>query len=249
MMRKGRLKKFLALSNSVLLATVLLFSVGTSIEAKASESDLVGEAKVESNENVPSGLIIRKFSCNKSTGQPVGTTIKFTAIAVLPKTPYYQFSVKLNNRWTVLKKYSTENTFEWTPTEAGTYIVRVMVKGENDDPNKVYTHYKDITFKITGEGPNTGGCFINYYGADKSTGQSVGTTVKFTARTVRAEESIYEFAYKFNGKWVTAQEYSDKNTFEFTPKEPGTYLVRVYAKQSGNPAKYTAYKDITFKFF
>ena len=89
---------------------------------------------------------ITSFTADKTSGQPAGTTIKFTANSNLGSTGLYEFMVKSGSTWSVVQKFSTKNTLDWTPSAAGTYTVRVKIK----DPNstKSYDALKDLQFTI-----------------------------------------------------------------------------------------------------
>ena len=189
---------------------------------------------------------IKSFSCNRVSGQPIYTPLTFTATSDSSDSTYYQFSIKFDGKWSIIKEYSKENTVQWMPIEAGTYIVRVMVKNEGADSSIKYDQYKDITFKVIDEDFSEE-LVINSYKANKVSGKPVGTNITFTAETNFPKTTLYEFAYKFEGKWITAQKYSNINSFNFIPTKAGTYLIRVYAKHPVSTNNYDCYKDITFK--
>lgn len=68
-----------------------------------------------------------------SSGQPVGTSITWTAIAIGLKNPVYRFSVSLAHESTrILKDFSLSPTFTWTPLREGTYTINTAVKASLD---------------------------------------------------------------------------------------------------------------------
>jgi hypothetical protein len=63
------------------------------------------------------------------SGQPVGTTITWTAASSGLKSPVYRFSVGLTHQpATIVRDYSLAATFSWTPLREGTYTINTAVK-------------------------------------------------------------------------------------------------------------------------
>ncbi|SRR6266542_3502807 len=73
---------------------------------------------------------ITSFTPSPALPQRVGTTIGWTATATGGLPPLqYQFVLYsyTTGQWTVPEPYSTSNTYNWTPTQAGTYAIQVWV--------------------------------------------------------------------------------------------------------------------------
>ena len=192
---------------------------------------------------------VKTFTSNMTTGQMINTTIKFKATSDKDNTNF-RFDVKdvAANKWSTVQAYSKTASFAWTPTKAGTYIVRVMVKNVNSDTTKAYDDYKDITFKIVDTVPDVPQ--ITSFFCNKTTGQvGPNTTITFKANAMCSKAFKYQFQEKnvSTGKWTTLQAYSTKNTIKWTPKASGTYIVRVQVKADDSTNKQDNYKDITFK--
>jgi len=91
------------------------------------------------------------------SGQLVGTTITWVASATGSGTqsPVYRFVVApAGGTMTALRDYSTQNTFDWTPIDEGTYSVMVSVRdgfGVPATTNVVATFV--VTSRVTGTSP------------------------------------------------------------------------------------------------
>jgi arylsulfate sulfotransferase len=88
-----------------------------------------------------------------SSGQPVGTTIRWTATYTAGMV--YQFSIAYgSNPYYVVRDAALTNTFLWTPLQEGTYSIRVFIIPENyqGTPQVAYASFK-IVSRITGGTP------------------------------------------------------------------------------------------------
>lgn len=66
---------------------------------------------------------------NSASGQPVGSTIIWTAAIIDESTPEYRFSVGLVGQpQTITRDFATGESFSWTPLAEGTYQVQVVAR-------------------------------------------------------------------------------------------------------------------------
>ena len=98
--------------------------------------------------NVLSSATLNSFTADKSSGQPLGTTVNFTANSNAGSDALYKFYALYNGKWTVLQDYSSKNTLAWKPTNAGTYTIRVWAKHKDSTTTALGDSYKDISFTI-----------------------------------------------------------------------------------------------------
>lgn len=176
-------------------------------------------------------LTIKNFSISGGTTRLVGETYKVSASANGGTGDYqYRFAVSKNGVTKKLQAYSTQNYMDWTPTAAGSYVVRVSVKDANGD-------YDVSSQTIT----------ISKFGISKISSNKTlkkGITVKLKA-TLKAGKSPY--TYQFNitrsGKKVLTKK-TKNNYVKWKITKTGTYKVKVKATDSlGNTAsKTTTYK-------
>ena len=77
----------------------------------------------------------------------VGESITIRGLAIGGVGPYkYRYASKKekDSKWTLLKAYTDENTFKFTPKEGGTYEIGVRVK---DSTEKVVCKIIKVTVK------------------------------------------------------------------------------------------------------
>ena len=91
-----------------------------------------------------------QLATDKPSPQVHGTTIVLTGGATCPGTPEYRFWVRdLSGRWTIVRDYSSSNTFSWSTTglPAGTYGLEVDVR--NQSATVVYETVSNITYTLS----------------------------------------------------------------------------------------------------
>jgi uncharacterized delta-60 repeat protein len=87
-------------------------------------------ASVAFTVNSPPSLILTGISADHVSPQPMGSAINFTATTTGGLAPLqYKWWVYNGVTWSVVRDWSTSNTFSWAPGIAGNYLVGVWVKG------------------------------------------------------------------------------------------------------------------------
>ena len=143
----------------------------------------------------------------------------------------YKDGTKLKTR-----SYSTANTFSYTPTEAGSYKVKVYVKDTAD--NKVSKTSGKIAVTL---GPPA----IISVKAGK-TSSAVGEKITWTATAVGSEQPLqYYFILYKDGVKLKTRSYSTTKTFSYTPTKAGSYKVKVYVKDAEGTKVYKTSAEIT----
>ena len=94
------------------------------------------------------GVVIYNLSTNIGFPHTAGTPINLAAQAYGTGTIYYKFWYKDDTGWHVLQEWSENNSANWTPTQAGTYIIVVWANTTADDniPNRPIAGF---TFTVT----------------------------------------------------------------------------------------------------
>ncbi len=175
----------------------------------------------------------------------VNTPVTFTATATGGGTSKeYQFAVKdpASGVMTVLQPYGPSNTFPYTPTDAGTYSIRVYVR--NEGSAAVYEAVQWLTDNVLASAPVTRATLS----ASPLSPRLVNTPVTFTATATDGGESKeYQFAVKdpVSGVMTVIQPYGPSNTFPYTPTNAGTYSIRVYVRNVGSEASFEAARWLT----
>lgn len=76
---------------------------------------------------------------------------------------------------------------------------------------------------------------ISYFGADKLTGQKIGTTIGLDAVAMGGSGNYnYAFYYQLNGKTEMIQNFSQNDKASFIPSQPGIYKFKAIVKDDNN---------------
>ena len=182
---------------------------------------LVGLLPLAAPARAATVLAVSSVKADK-TSSGVGATITWTASASGGTgTLRYYFNLYKDGTKLTARSYSTANTFSYTPEEAGSYKVRVYVK--DADGTKVSKLSAAITVA-----PLT----LSSVKADKATADTEEKITWTAAASGGTGTLQYYFILYKDGTKIKTRSYSTKNTFSYTPAEPGTYKVRVYVKDA-----------------
>ena len=207
-------------------------------EVKVSVKDSNGNVKEESFDfevkEVFKELQIKSITLDKSQGN-LGEAVTISAEAEGGSgTLNYKFYYKEDGVYTLIQAYSTSNTVKWTPDESGDYIVYVDVRDGSGTTRTAYTSYKAYGDSLT----------IKSFEADK-TSVEANTEVTLTANAEGGTgELSYKFYYKNNDKYTKIQDYSTKNSANWTPTEDGYYKLYVDVKDEAENVKTKAFDFI-----
>lgn len=145
----------------------------------------------------------------------------------------YKFSATIDGNETVLSDYSAVKTVVWTPTVAGTYTVKCLVKDTSGNTNERSLQYviadDELSVKpvLKGVTPTTGSEILKGEKATvavKASGGKTGTNLLFYKVAIKTPSS----------KAVNTVYYKTSNTLDFTPTELGTYTIEVSVQNSAN---------------
>jgi hypothetical protein len=174
------------------------------------------------------------------TSSPTGGSVLLTASASGCPTPTYRFWVGQNGAWTIVRDYSTANTFTWTGTGwAGSYGVEVDVR--NAGSTASYERVANITYSVVA-------CSAAHLGAGVPSPQAAGATVVLTGSSTCPGTPEYRFWVGKNGAWTIVQDFSATSTFTWNTagKLAGAYGLEVDVRDHGATAGYEAVANLTF---
>ncbi len=177
---------------------------------------------------------------DKSSPQPVKTTVTIDASAEGGNERLYKFWVLENGVWKVLQDYSTANSAKWTPLQEGNYKISVHVKDR--ESSKSYDDYKAFEYKI-----ESASVLLNNFSSQLPSPRSVYSSIPLTASATGGSEKLYKFFAYHNGVWTTLQDYSPSSTIKWIPKLSGDYKLVVHAKDKNSTKSYDSYKQMMFK--
>ena len=157
--------------------------------------------------------VISSFTAS-NTSIALGTSITLETTATGSELKY-KYMVQLDGIWTTIRMPNEKSSYEWTPETTGVYIVRVVV---TDGTNEVR---KDISITVTSESAPE----ISLLTAN-STNIELGESIVFET-TATGTNLQYKYLAQSNGTFNTIRALSSESSYEWTPLEAGTYVIRV----------------------
>lgn len=174
---------------------------------------------------------IQSLKADKTAGQPVGTSVTFTAQASGGTGSLkYRFLQEYKGKSEVIQEFSSKNKVTFAPSQAGAYKITVEVQDENGEVVS-----KGITYEWT---ENKSDLKVTSFTASKKSPQPKGTSILLTAKAEGGEGDLKYCFYRIkNGKKTIFRDYSQKNTAYCNPGE-GSYVLYVEVQdETGNVAQ------------
>jgi hypothetical protein len=137
-----------------------------------------------------------------------------------------------------VQDWSSYATFDWRPTNAGTYTVAVWARnaGVTADASQALAQVSFIISTAATSTSTSGSAapLSITLTSDRSSPQSPSTAVRFAA-TAAGGTAPYQFKWWVlqNGVWYVVQDWSGYATFDWRPTSAGTYTVAVWARNAG----------------
>ena len=171
-------------------------------------------------------LAINSFTADKTSPQPIKTTIKLTTqVNQNAETVQYKYYRYLNGQYALIKDWSTNNSITIAPSTEGIYNIFVGVK---DSTGEIVR--KNIVFEFKKQ------LVINSFTADKTSPQPIKTSIKLTAN-ISDNIGIPQYKYYryLNGQYALIKDWSTSNSVTIAPSTAGTYEIYVGVRDnSGN---------------
>jgi len=189
-------------------------------------------------------------SADRSTPQPVGSQITFSAAASGGSGNYEYYFTYRNpetGTWSVGQAYSSNASWTWNTTglPVGTYTIQVWAR--NSGSTASYEAYRSISYTLATVQPASSVTVTT----SKSTPQPVGSQITFSA-TATGGSGNYEYYFTYynpeTGTWSVGQAYSSNAswTWNTTGLPVGTYTIQVWVRSSGSTAPYEAYQSTSY---
>ncbi|NFA37491.1 N-acetylmuramoyl-L-alanine amidase [Clostridium botulinum] len=145
----------------------------------------------------------------------------------------YQFWVKdlSTNSWTMIRDYGETNSFNYTPTKAGKYLIGIHVKDKYSKENLddfIYENYTVTVSKAKLEKVE-----VSYNGSVITDGE-IGVGKSYVIKGYGNSENgvLYQFWVKdlSTNSWTMIRDYGETNSFNYTPAKAGKYLIGIHVK-------------------
>ena len=185
---------------------------------------------------------------DKTSPQPSGTPVTFTATATACHAPLYEWWVNKADVWTVVKDFAhSSNTFAWNTTGLpnGTYQIGVWAKQTGS--TKLHDAFAFITYTLVVVSGRTHCQAVNITPSPLSPSDA-GGTVKLTAAAISCNTPQYRWWVRdITEVWHIVADYpTATSTYNFSAPTPGTYLLGIWVRQAGSLSKYQAFSFITY---
>ena len=185
---------------------------------------------------VPSSPVVT-LTPNAVAPKATGTVIRWSATVTGPSTTYeFQWSVRMNGAWSVLRDWSTASTFDWQPTTAAS-DARIAVSVRS----AAGTATADYPFAIFDAG--TGGTYLPAKSltitSDLPSPQYAGTAITWTAtQSGGTGPMVYKWFVYDLGLWKPVGSWSSSNQFTWRPTVAASdYQVSAWVKRAGSTAE------------
>ena len=172
------------------------------------------------------------FTSDLSTPQVQGIPIEFKVICAGGNNLLYKFIIDGN--YNQSSAYSTCNSYKWTPEKSGMYRITALIKDSTYKED--YEEKSVMDFVI--EEDYTQNVFIKEIKLNKDKYILKNDKVGINVQATGADNLLYEFIVKKEGKKVEYTEYSEDNTMEFTPTNVGKYEIEVRVKHPKSVREY-----------
>ncbi len=187
---------------------------------------------------------VKSLTSNRAYPLKPGVLTTWTTVASGGVTAlqyqYWRYSAK-TAAWTVVRDWSADSTFAWTPTaaEAGSYVLQAWVR-QTGSTAKYDAWAGTPTFAVTS--PSTAPVTVSSLTSSVALPTAAGTSMTWTAAAAGGSGPLeYEF-WLYNGQaWSIARSYASSNQFVWTPAASGKYALQVWVRQVGNTSNYDAW--------
>lgn len=154
-----------------------------------------------------------------------GGSDTYTATASGITNPEYQFWAQTGNTWTMVRGWSTSNSYTMNNMQDGSTLVTAYAAPTGD--------LSAATNTAPNGNEDTAAAFVDSSVNVTASASTVvqGQTVTLTATSANIAPALYQFWYETpSGTWTQSGDYGTSNTYTFTASQTGTYNFIAYAK-------------------
>ncbi|HYE87262.1 MAG TPA: hypothetical protein VEA16_12965, partial [Vicinamibacterales bacterium] len=211
-----------------------------SVWARSGGSTEVYEATTEAYFAITGVVQIPRVSSvslttNVAPPQAPNTTITWTATANVGPAQYKWWFFD-GAAWSMVRDWSSSNTFAWTPTSANAnYRMSVWARGLGS--SEYYEATTESYFAITAPPAQSTRVTSVTLSANRVAPQPINTTITWTAAPTGGTGHLYKWWFFDGATWRMVRDWSSSNTFVWTPTTANpNYRMSVWVKSGSNPA-------------
>ena len=192
------------------------------------------------------GPISKVSSLNVTGDYMANSVLKINATANPSDSTYYKIMAvdRSTEKWVTLSDWSTKNTIDYIPLNAGTHRVVVYVK-DKSVIGDIYTDYKYIDLQVVQVKSKITSLNI--------TGESYAKySLKINTTASPSDSTYYKIMAvdRKTEKWITLSDWSAVNSVNYVPENSGIHRIVVYVKHKtayGNKEDDYKYIDLDIK--
>ena len=181
--------------------------------------------------SVATTLSLDALSTDKGTSGNVGEEVFITATTSNGSGVQYKFWVmEPGGVWEIKQDFSITRTFSFTPNKVGAYKFGVWVIDDNNKEHQV--EIIDYTaIGVVADPVKLNGLKTNMTGNTSEAGQAVTLSADITG----GSNVQYQYwVMQPGGAWEIGQSYTSTESYNYTPKAPGTYKFGVWVIDDNN---------------
>ncbi|OPX81167.1 MAG: Y_Y_Y domain protein [Methanosaeta sp. PtaB.Bin087] len=200
------------------------------------------------------------LTADKGSPQEVGTTIKWTASASdADGDPIiYRFYLKgpsTGDAWQQVQDWSATNSWDWTPSQAGSYEVNVWIRDGNNAGPDSWDAFKVTPFTVNPAPAPNQPPVADSLDPNAASPQDAGTPIIWTASASDADGDtiLYKFFLKgpaTSNNWVETRGWDASPTWTWTTSaaDAGANQVNVWVRDGNHegPGGYDSFKVADF---
>jgi hypothetical protein len=184
--------------------------------------------------NPPAAVSISSFTSNVSFPQPAGAAVTFTTTASGGVGPLqYQFWLQDPiSGYSIVREYSSTNTYTWTPLRPGNYTMHIWVRSAGSTAAWQAVSSSG-SFTVNGVVP-----YVLSLTADKPLPVAVNTPLVWTAQAARGTTPLeYQFWRGGTTGKTLVQDYRSSATYSWTPTTTDNWVyLEVWVRLQGSTA-------------
>jgi len=158
----------------------------------------------------------------------VNDEIQFQALTTGGSVVEYKFLVSDGRQWSTVREYKPENACMWSATKRGEYVVKVLARERSQTKEFSATLPQQIL-------PALSGVKLTVTPSKRA---RVNKYVRLTATPVGGAYPVYRWQVHDGKTWTVLDDWYRDHLYVWRPARPGSYVLRVCAREPGSVAEF-----------